>query len=200
MPSRRAEERGNAETGGRRHRRVIDRRVSRGKIDRRAAVPDSAAECAIRCQRARNAAQRIHCAGLKAIEDRRLIADRIVEAFAAQSVVVAEVKRIDAALGDIGHRKQIDQEVVLTSETDRATRSGQTDIGLTSEQEATLSWRATVHSEAIFQYEDRLVAAAEIFGAAKAEATSLQHSTGLRNRTVAAFVIDVRETCIDDAV
>lgn len=63
--------------------------------------------------------------------------------------------------------------VVLTTQRDRTELRRQTDICLTAELIVALTQRAVEHAEAVFQHEDDLQTAAQVFRAAQALAAAL---------------------------
>ena len=95
---------------------------------------------------------------------------------------------------------EVDDGVVLTTQRDRTVLARQADVSLTTEHQAALTELAAVHVETVFEGEDRLQAATEVFGAAQAEAAALHHAAGHAVQMLAARVVVEEQAFIDDAV
>src|SRR5260370_3457415 len=146
------------------------------------------------------AARRVQRAELQATERGTLVCNDIIEPLAAEAVVIPEMETVRTGAVQVGHRIQIDQEVVLSTQRDRASGRRKSDKRLTSELEAALTECPVVQREAIFQREDGLVSTAEVFGALDAPAAALHVAGGLRESAVAAFVADVVEAFVDQSI
>src|SRR6202012_2707722 len=95
----------------------------------------------------------------------------------------------------------VDHAVILTAERYRAQLvARQTDKRLTAEFAATLFQRAVVNAEAVFQREDGLKTATQVFGAAQAPAAAVHRTRGFLPVAVAGLVIRIGEAGIDQAV
>jgi hypothetical protein len=131
------------------------------------------------------------------------VLDRVVH-----TVSVVEVVEVARVSGDVAaplvtcleRADEVDDGVVLATQRDRAVLARQADVSLTTEHQAALTELAGVHVETIFEHEDRLQAAAQIFGAAQAEAAALHHAAGQTVQMAALRVVVEDEAFIDDAV
>src|SRR5206468_3720195 len=76
----------------------------------------------------------------------------------------------------------------------------QTDKCLTAEFAAALLQRTVIDAEAVFQREDCLQAAAEVFSAAQAPTAAVHRAAGLLPVAVTVLVVGVRDAGVDQAV
>jgi len=158
----------------------------------------------VRREVARLATEAVRAAELQASVVHARILDRVVRAVSVVEVVeVARVSSDVAAplVACLERTNVVDDGVVLATHRDRAElRAGEADISLTAEHQATLAELAVVHVKAVFEHEDCLQAAAEVFSAAQAETAALHHAARQVVQVLAARIrVDV-ETLVDDAV
>jgi hypothetical protein len=116
-----------------------------------------------------------------------------------QVAIVCEVRAAPAARRR-QWRNEVLHRVVLTAQRDRPGLARQADERLAREHLAGRSLRAVVQVEALFQREDGLHAAAQVFDAAQAEAVFIDRAAADRPLRMAADVARVRDARVQRAV
>src|SRR6202012_3904023 len=111
--------------------------------------------------------------------------------------VVAVVTRDGLAAVGIRAAQIVGRERVLTAERQRAdTVLGQADVGLAAEQVATLTQRACARVKAVFQRENGLQTATEVFRTAEAPTAALSDAVAVLDEVLrlGIGVVHIRDT------
>jgi hypothetical protein len=149
----------------------------------------------------------IHGAERQAGKVRAAELDRIVDTAGCQLVDVVDVKAVVTRDGlatvGIGATQIVSRERILTAERERADAIlRQTDVRLTAEQRAALAQCTRARVEAVFQGENGLQAATEVFGTAQAPTTALRDAIAILDEIfpTGAAVVRVRDPRINQPV